>query len=105
MDTADLNRLRWRCTHRALREMDVLLGGFLDNEFASLSPEQQERLFEPFTRFSEHGNGLGLWICYQIVTQLNGLIRAESEASLTRFVVNLPLDSNADPDLPSNLPH
>ena len=76
----------------------------VENDGASLSPEQQERLFEPFTRFSEHGNGLGLWICYQIVTQLNGLIHAESEPSLTRFIVNLPLDTHADPDLPSNLP-
>ena len=40
MEVAELNRLRWRCTHRALREMDVLLGNFLDNEFAGLSAEQ-----------------------------------------------------------------
>ncbi len=37
---AELNRLRWRCTRRALLEMDLLLGEFLDNKFANLSPEQ-----------------------------------------------------------------
>ena len=26
-----LNRLRWRCTRRALLEMDLLLGNFLEN--------------------------------------------------------------------------
>lgn len=34
-----LNRLRWRCSHRALREMDWLLGGFLDAHYADLTPE------------------------------------------------------------------
>jgi antitoxin CptB len=35
-----LNRLRWRCTRRAMLEMDILLGGFLEKRYASLSPEQ-----------------------------------------------------------------
>ena len=38
--SAELNRLRWRCTHRALLEMDLLLGGFLEKHFSSLTPEQ-----------------------------------------------------------------
>jgi len=37
--SAELNRLRWRCTRRALLEMDLLLGEFLDTQYASLSPE------------------------------------------------------------------
>ncbi len=37
---AELNRLRWRCTHRALLEMDLLLGGFLEKKFSSLNAEQ-----------------------------------------------------------------
>ena len=36
----ELNRLRWRCSHRALREMDLLLGTFLDERFSSLSAPQ-----------------------------------------------------------------
>jgi len=36
----ELNRLRWRCSHRALREMDLLLGGFFDEYFASLTAPQ-----------------------------------------------------------------
>ena len=34
-----LNRLRWRCTRRALLEMDLLLGSFLDKHYSGLSPE------------------------------------------------------------------
>jgi len=41
-DVGELNRLRWRCTHRALRELDILLGGFLDQQFPGLSAQQAE---------------------------------------------------------------
>jgi succinate dehydrogenase flavin-adding protein (antitoxin of CptAB toxin-antitoxin module) len=37
-----LNRLRWRCTRRAMLEMDLLLGKFLDESFSHLSPAQAE---------------------------------------------------------------
>ncbi len=76
----------------------------VENNGETLSPAQRERLFEPFARDSEHGNGLGLWICYQIVTQLNGDIRAESTDTLTRFIVTLPLDTHCDTDNSSTLP-
>lgn len=64
----------------------------VENDGQVLSAEHQARLFEPFSSFSQHGNGLGLWICYQIVTQLKGAIRAETTSTLTRFVVALPLN-------------
>ena len=42
MDEAEqLNRLRWRCTRRAMLEMDILLGGFLEKRYASLTLEQK----------------------------------------------------------------
>lgn len=62
------------------------------NNGKSLLPEQLSRLFEPFTRFSEQGHGLGLWICYTIVKELGGTIGAESNLGLTRFTVIIPLD-------------
>lgn len=37
-----LNRLRWRCTRRAMLEMDLLLGGFLEQVYPSLTPAQAE---------------------------------------------------------------
>ena len=76
----------------------------VENNGKSLSPEQMSRLFEPFTSLSEHGHGLGLWICYRIVTQLGGTIRAESTENLTRFTVTLPLEPLNDLPAAENLP-
>ncbi len=76
----------------------------VENTGKPLSPEQLSHLFEPFTPFSENGNGLGLWICYQIVTQLGGTIRAESTPAQTRFTVTLPIDLPHADNAPQNLP-
>jgi signal transduction histidine kinase len=76
----------------------------VENNGKSLTPEQLSRLFEPFTSVSEHGHGLGLWICYRIVTQLSGTIRAESSDALTRFTVILPLETPHAPIEAKNLP-
>jgi succinate dehydrogenase flavin-adding protein (antitoxin of CptAB toxin-antitoxin module) len=38
---AEMKRLRWLCTHRALREMDVLLENFLDKHLARLNAGQE----------------------------------------------------------------
>ena len=42
----ELNRLRWRCTRRALLEMDLVLGGFLETHYAGLTPEQAKAFSE-----------------------------------------------------------
>lgn len=76
----------------------------VENSGRPLLPEQLARLFEPFTSFSESGNGLGLWICYQIVTQLGGTISAESNTELTRFTILIPLNPQSDANPTQNLP-
>lgn len=76
----------------------------VENSGKPLLSAQLARLFEPFTSFSDTGNGLGLWICYQIVTQLGGTITADSQADLTRFTVLIPLDPVHDTSPPQNLP-
>jgi antitoxin CptB len=40
MDEVGLKRLRWRC-RRGMRELDVLLTGFLERRFAALDSDQQ----------------------------------------------------------------
>lgn len=40
MSVTDLNQLRWRC-RRGMREMDILLGDFLESEYSSLTPAIQ----------------------------------------------------------------
>lgn len=65
------------------------------NDGDLLSEEQLVRLFEPFTSTRVGGHGLGLWVTYQIVTQLGGRISARNIDSQVEFVVNLPLGESS----------
>ncbi len=62
------------------------------NNGSHIPQDKVSYLFEPFTRLSEEGNGLGLWVIYQIVQQLGGLITVQSEPDKTQFTVQLPLE-------------
>lgn len=48
-------------------------------------------LFEPFVSGREGGHGLGLWVTYQTVKQLDGSIAVECRDGEIRFIVSLPL--------------
>ncbi len=65
-------------------------------------PEQISKIFEPFftTRRAEGGSGLGLYICYNIVTaQLGGTIQCESQPDAgCRFDIRFPAQLTARPD-------
>ena len=63
----------------------------IENNGQAIPTEQLIHLFEPYPASGPHSRGLGLWVCYQIVSQLGGSIRAETEGELTRFLVALPL--------------
>lgn len=57
-------------------------------------PPPQEilaHLFEPFVSGRAGGHGLGLWVTYQTVRQLNGSIAVECRDGEIRFIVILPL--------------
>ncbi|MFA7291105.1 MAG: HAMP domain-containing sensor histidine kinase, partial [Rhodocyclaceae bacterium] len=47
-------------------------------------------LFEPFASDKEKGHGLGLWVVYQIVRELNGGLTVESEPGRTTFSIEIP---------------
>lgn len=61
-----------------------------------ISKEEQESLFQPFTRGTlgkkyKTGTGLGLYLCYQIVKAHHGYLTCMSEpGSGTTFVISLP---------------
>ncbi len=69
---------------------------FIDvrNDGSHIPQDKVSYLFEPFTSLSEGGSGLGLWVIYQIVQQLGGLITVQSEPDNTQFSVQLPLEKN-----------
>jgi signal transduction histidine kinase len=68
----------------------------VSNNGSHIPEEKIAFLFEPFTPLSETGNGLGLWVVYQIVQQLDGSIEVHSEPDSTRFTIHLPLRETYD---------
>lgn len=70
------------------------------NDGQTIGAEQLPHLFEPFYSARNGGTGLGLWVTYQTVTQLDGEISVESHDSHTRFEVTLPLHGDV-PEMPS----
>jgi signal transduction histidine kinase len=63
----------------------------VENTGKPFPPDQLTRLFEPYPTNSPQERGLGLWVCYQIFSQLGGVITAASETGLTRVRAGLPL--------------
>ena len=62
----------------------------VENDGSYIPKERLPFLFEPFASGRAEGNGLGLWVTYQIVKQLNGGLDVDSQPGLTRFVIDLP---------------
>ncbi len=62
----------------------------VENDGGFIPADRLPFLFEPFTTGRAEGNGLGLWVTYQIVQQLGGGLDVDSHPGLTRFVVDLP---------------
>ena len=48
-----MNRLQWRCTRRALLELDLILGKFLAEEFPGLS-EDDKQVFAVLADMEDH---------------------------------------------------
>lgn len=65
------------------------------NQGEPIEPERMARLFEPYYTSRRDGAGLGLWVTYQIVQQLNGGISIESGEGWNSFRVELPLEADS----------
>ena len=53
MEQHELNKLRWHCTRRALLELDIILGRFLDNGFNQLN-DAQVKTFVDLVAMEDH---------------------------------------------------
>lgn len=106
-DPTQLKQIFWNLSRNALNAMPD--GGELcvSSELVSedrvrivfsdtgcgMTPEQVEKLFEPFSESTTGGTGLGLSIVYQIVRDHNGTINVRSlEGEGTAITVELPVE-------------
>lgn len=62
----------------------------VQNEGSEISRDRLNRLFEPFSEEAV-GNGLGLWVTYQLIQQMNGSIDVQYTQGRTLFTVELPI--------------
>ena len=53
MELHELNKLRWHCTRRALLELDITLGRFLDDGFDQLT-DAQVKAFIDLVAMEDH---------------------------------------------------
>jgi len=96
-DAAGLRQVFWNLARNSLAAMPA--GGTLRVELRPMnygrvritSPEQVERLFEPFSSSTTGGTGLGLSIVYQIIRDHGGTINVRSrEGNGTTIIIELP---------------
>lgn len=69
---------------------DFLLKFSVANVGEKIPPDRMAVLFEPFATSRTEGHGLGLWVSYQIVQQLNGRIGVSSDDRRTVFSITIP---------------
>ena len=109
-DPAQLKQVFWNLSRNAIQAMPN--GGQLkvsliaipnnrvrivfEDSGKGMSPDQVERLFEPFSNSTTGGTGLGLSIVYQIIRDHGGTINVRSlEAEGTTITIELPRESRA----------
>lgn len=80
-------------TRVAASAVEVRLG----DSGPGIDERELKKIFDPFftTKSSGSGTGLGLAVCYGIITAHGGLIEAESSAEGTSFTVSLPIDPSS----------
>lgn len=121
-DTTQLKQVFWNLARNAINampekgELTIKLETVPNNRVqivfedtgVGMSPEQVERLFEPFSNSTSGGTGLGLSIVYQIIRDHDGIINVRSfEGEGTVITIVLPRASvstkprDGDHDAPS----
>ena len=111
-DSTQLKQVFWNLARNSINAMpdggdiSIRLENVPDNRVqivfedsgVGMSPEQVERLFEPFSNSTSGGTGLGLSIVYQIIRDHDGVINVKSfEGEGTVITIVLPRTSQHAP--------
>lgn len=67
----------------------------IENDSGQIDDNRISNLFEPHVHDNPNGHGLGLWVTYQLVRQLDGKIDVKNDTGRTIFSVSLPLERAA----------
>ena len=109
-DSTQLKQVFWNLARNSINampeggEISIKLESVPDNRVqimfedsgVGMSPEQVERLFEPFSNSTSGGTGLGLSIVYQIIRDHDGVINVRSfEGEGTVITIVLPRASQS----------
>ena len=62
---------------------------FKDNG-PGIDPQAQGKVFDPFFSTKEHGSGIGLALCHDLIVEHGGKIKVDSDSEGTVFVIHLP---------------
>jgi signal transduction histidine kinase len=73
------------------------------NEGSEISRDRLNRLFEPFSKDAV-GNGLGLWVTYQLIQQMDGSIDVQYKDGNTIFTVELPVHADRGENNAKSMP-
>ncbi|MEZ4528868.1 MAG: ATP-binding protein [Desulfobacterales bacterium] len=66
----------------------------IEDDGPGMSEENQKKIFDPFftTKEAGKGTGLGLWVTYNIIDKMGGIIHVKSEEGKgTMFTVEIPI--------------
>jgi two-component system sensor histidine kinase PilS (NtrC family) len=111
-DATQLKQVFWNLARNSINamadggELNIKLEIIPDNRLqimfedtgVGMSPEQVERLFEPFSNSTSGGTGLGLSIVYQIIRDHDGVINVRSfEGEGTVITIVLPRANIVEP--------
>lgn len=78
-------------TIRMFRPSDGRITIYFCDNGEGISDENLNHIFDSLFSTKPKGTGLGLWLCYSIIHQMNGTIDVESAVgSGTKFIISLP---------------
>jgi PAS domain S-box-containing protein len=88
----------------ATKKKDKTIKIYIKDNGPGIKPEVMDKIFDPFftTRETGQGTGLGLSLCYGIITEHKGKIYAESKPGKgATFIVELPVVTKVAPPEPA----